>query len=87
MVVISEGGMLALNIILLFLGPVAVAVLIATAPGGYKTSLARIGSERKVWTQAPALVVSSLVFTLSLAAIFSAANTYVSPSLYALQKF
>jgi hypothetical protein len=78
MVVISQGGMLALNIILLLLGPITVAVVVVTAPGGYKGSFEKIRADLKVWIQAPVLLVTCFVATLGLAAIYSVANTYVS---------
>ncbi|KAF8595588.1 Zn-dependent exopeptidase [Ceratobasidium sp. AG-I] len=77
MVVMSRRGMLALNIILLLLGPAAVAVLAVTAPGGYKSSLTRVGSDWKVWIQAPVLLVGCSTLTLALAAIISSANTFI----------
>lgn len=74
----SRGGTLALNIILLFFGPTAVILLIATAPGGYKSSLARMSSDQRVWIQSPVLLVVCCTMTLVLAAVFSKANTFVS---------
>ena len=78
MVVLSQREMLALNIVLLLLGPAFVAILVATAPGGYKRSLARFCSDWRVWIQAPVSLVVCSTVTLALAAIFSTINTFVS---------
>lgn len=78
MVVISRQGMLALNIILLILGPVAVVALVFTSPDGYQACLEELTEDSKVWIHAPILLLMSSAATFSLAAIYSAANTYVS---------
>ncbi|KAG9084506.1 hypothetical protein FRC07_013618, partial [Ceratobasidium sp. 392] len=77
MVVVSQGGFLVLNVILLLIGPVALGVIIATAPSGYEAALKRIGSAKTAWIHGPVLLVICLATTLGLAAIFAAANTYI----------
>ncbi|KAG8679300.1 hypothetical protein FRC09_019062, partial [Ceratobasidium sp. 395] len=77
MVVVTQGGMLTLNVILLLIGPVLIGVIIATAPDGWKNALGRIGSNKKAWFHGPVLLIATLAVTLALAAIFAAANTYI----------
>ncbi|KAG8728916.1 hypothetical protein FRC10_004410, partial [Ceratobasidium sp. 414] len=77
MVVVSQGGMLVLNIILLLIGPVTIGVIIVTAPYGYKDAWEKFGSSKTAWVHGPVLLVACLVPTLALAAIFAAVNTYI----------
>ncbi|QRW05930.1 Peptidase family M28 protein [Ceratobasidium sp. AG-Ba] len=73
MVVISQGGMLTLNVLLLVLGPIAIAVVLASAPGGYRASFQKFAPEKKAWVRGPVMLVVSLIATLGLAAVYSAA--------------
>ncbi|QRV83685.1 Peptidase family M28 protein [Ceratobasidium sp. AG-Ba] len=77
MVVISQGGMLTLNVLLLVLGPIAIAVVLASAPGGYRASFQKFAPEKKAWVRGPVMLVVSLIATLGLAAVYSAANAYI----------
>ncbi|KAG8694553.1 hypothetical protein FRC08_008413 [Ceratobasidium sp. 394] len=77
MVVVSQGGMLTLNVILLLIGPVTIGVIIVTAPSGYKDALGKLGSSKLAWVHGPVALVACLATTLGLAAIFAAVNTYI----------
>ncbi|CAE6507149.1 unnamed protein product [Rhizoctonia solani] len=77
MAVISRQGMLALNIILLILGPFFVVTVVMTSPERHTGLINRLKENKKVWIHAPARLAVTLVATLGLAAVFGATNKYV----------
>ncbi|KEP49890.1 putative zinc metalloprotease [Rhizoctonia solani 123E] len=77
MAVISRQGMLALNIILLILGPFFVAAVVMTSPDRHTGLINRLRENQKVWIHAPVYLVVTLAATLGLAAIFGATNKYI----------
>ncbi|CAE7139690.1 unnamed protein product [Rhizoctonia solani] len=77
MAVISRQGMLALNIILLILGPFFVVAVVMTSPERHAGLISRLKEDKKVWVHAPVRLVVTLAATLGLAAIFGASNKYI----------
>ncbi|CAE6536705.1 unnamed protein product [Rhizoctonia solani] len=77
MAVISRHGMLALNIILLILGPFFVVVVVMTSPERHTGLINRLKENKRVWIHAPVRLVATFVATLGLAAIFGATNKYI----------
>ncbi|KAG8711905.1 hypothetical protein FRC11_001497 [Ceratobasidium sp. 423] len=77
MAVISRHGMLALNIILLILGPLFVVAIVMTSPERHTGLINRLKEDKKVWIHAPVRLVVTFVATLGLAAIFGATNKYI----------
>ncbi|KAH7334608.1 hypothetical protein B0J17DRAFT_602306 [Rhizoctonia solani] len=77
MAVISRQGMLALNIILLLLGPFFVVAVVMTSPERHTGLINRLKEDKKVWIHAPVRLVVTLAATLGLAAIFGATNKYI----------
>ncbi|CAE6427113.1 unnamed protein product [Rhizoctonia solani] len=80
MAVVSRQGMLALNIILLILGPIFVVVIVMTSPERHTGLISRLKEDKKVWIHAPVRLVVTLAATLGLAAIFAVGNQYVAYS-------
>ncbi|KAJ1301373.1 hypothetical protein OPQ81_008638 [Rhizoctonia solani] len=77
MAVISRQGMLALNIILLVLGPLFVVAIVMTSPERHTGLISRLKEHKAVWIHAPVRLVVTLGVTLGLAAIFGATNKYI----------
>ncbi|KDN39216.1 hypothetical protein RSAG8_08987, partial [Rhizoctonia solani AG-8 WAC10335] len=77
MAVISRQGMIALNIILLILGPFFVVTVVMTSPERHTGLINRLKGDKKLWTHAPVQLVVTLAATLGLAAIFGATNKYI----------
>ncbi|CAE6493520.1 unnamed protein product [Rhizoctonia solani] len=77
MAVVSRQGMLALNIILLILGPFFVVAIVMTSPERHTGLINRLKEDKKVWIHAPVHLVATFAATLGLAAIFGATNKYI----------
>ncbi|CAE6471379.1 unnamed protein product [Rhizoctonia solani] len=80
MAVISRQGMLALNIILLILGPIFVVAIVMTSPERHAGLISRLKEDKKVWIHAPVQLVVTLAATLGLAAVFGVGNQYIAYS-------